>query len=462
MKIFFRKKFFVLLLIFIAIIGLAIMKSRIPIKVETYLVQKGYIKSTTPTKIVIDSAYYQFEMVPYETTFRLKSGNTGLEKDPQSSDKNAPQFSSSATYGGLELLGEKLFFADGDGKVLLIKDDQFVVGPQINLPTSKSEFVKEFGDTGIGEDIHYKSAYFGIKDILIIPKTKDLSQVFVSSTDYDSNNKCYFLSVFENEISISRSQFSSSNWKKLYSTKPCLSKHQGSKFFVAGSPFLGQSAGGRLATDGKGAVYLATGDFYFDGVNEKSILQQVHSDYGKLLQISITKINAVKPIAQGFRNPQGLTFVGNGFYTTEHGPQGGDELNFMALNHALYDFGWPSATFGTHYGSKHWPLDPKNDNHFTNKYTPPKYTWIPSIGVSNLIQVKQTAKLGRWNQNLLIASLKDQSLYRGAFDKVNNIYLMERIKIGFRIRDIIQVGDYIYLLEDSQTPILWKLTLVQK
>ena len=462
MKILTQKKILIGLPILIAVIGLAIMKSNIPAKVETYLARKGYIKSSTPTKIIIDSAYYQFEMVPYETTFKLKPGNAGFEKDTQISDKGAPEFSSKATYGGLELLGEKLFFADGDGKVLLIKDDQFIVGPQIKLPTAKSEFVKEFGDKGVGEDIHYKSAYFGIKDVLIIPKTKDLSQVFVSSTDYDSSKKCYFLSVFENEISISKNQFSSDDWKKLYSTKPCLSKHQGSKYFVTGSPFLGQSAGGRLSTDGNGYVYLATGDFYFDGVNEKSVLQKPDSDYGKLLQISIKKVGTVKPIAQGFRNPQGLTFVGNGFYTTEHGPQGGDELNFVALNHPFYDFGWPSATFGTHYGSNHWPLDPNNNNHFTKKFTLPKYTWIPSIGASNVIQVKETEKLSRWKNNLLVASLRGQSLYRGAFDNENNIYLMEYIKIGFRIRDLIQVNESFYLLEDSPTPTLWKLTLIQR
>ena len=443
-------------------VGLAIIKSPVPNKVEAYLVRKGYIKSGLPTKIIIDSAYYQFEMIPYETTFKLKSGNNGLEKDTQPRDKNATEFSSTATYGGLELLGDKLFFADGDGKVLLIKNEQFIVGPQIQLPTSKSEFVKEFGDKGVGEDIHYKSAYFGIKDVLIVPKTSDLSQVFVSSTDYDRNKKCYFLSVFENEISISKNQFIYDKWKKLYSTKPCLSKHQGSKYFVAGSPFLGQSAGGRLATDNKGFIYLTTGDFLFDGVNEKSILQIIDSDYGKLLRISITKSNIVNPIAQGFRNPQGLVFVRNGFYATEHGPQGGDELNFIALHRGLHDFGWPSATFGTHYGLDHWPLDPTNINHFTKKFTLPKYVWLPSIGASNLIQIQETQILSRWKNNLLIASLRDQSLYRGAFDKENSIYLMERIKIGFRIRDLIQLGDTIYLLEDNPKPILWKLAPVQR
>jgi hypothetical protein len=462
MKILTPKKILIGLPILIAVIGLAVMKSHIPAKVETYLARKGYIKTSAPAKINIQSAYYQFEMIPYETTFKLKTQNGFLEKDSQTSDKGAPEFSSKATYGGLELLGEKLFFSDGDGKVLLIKDGQFIVGPQIVLPTSKPEFVKEFGEKGAGEDIHYKSAYFGIKDILIIPKHGDFSQVYASSTDYDSVNKCYFLSVFDNEISISKNQFTSNTWRKLYSTKPCLSRHQGSENFVAGSPFLGQSAGGRLSTDGKGYVYLATGDFYFDGVNEKSILQKPDSDYGKLLQISANKIGAVKPIAQGFRNPQGLTFVGNGFYTTEHGPQGGDELNFVALNHSLYDFGWPSATFGTHYGSNHWPLDPNNNNHFTKKFTPPKYTWIPSIGASNVIQVQETEKLSRWKNNLLVASLRGQSLYRGAFDNENNIYLMEHIKIGFRIRDLIQVNDSFYLLEDSPTPTLWKLTLIQR
>jgi hypothetical protein len=344
MKLLTKKNAIILMSILFVAIGLSIMNSNFPAKVEGYLTRKGYIKSNLQRNIIIDSAYYTFEMVPYETTFKLKDEGGNLVKDTLPNNKDALDFSSRATYGGLELLGDKLFFADGDGKVLLIKDDHFIVGPEIKLPTSKSEFVKEFGDKGIGDDIHYKSTYFGIKDVLIIPKTKDLSKIFISSTDYDHVNKCYFLSVFENEISVAKNLFSSEAWKRLYSTKPCLSKHQGSKYFVAGSPFLGQSAGGRLATDGKGFIYLTTGDFYFDGVNEKSILQKVDSDYGKLLQISIAKNNVAKPIAQGFRNPQGLVFVDNGFFTTEHGPQGGDELNFVALNYSLHDFGWPSAT----------------------------------------------------------------------------------------------------------------------
>ena len=42
-------------------------------------------------------------------------------------------------------------------------------------------------------------------------------------------------------------------------------------------------------------------------------------------------------------------------YATEHGPQGGDELNPIV---AGKNYGWPVETYGAHYGSYDWPAAP--------------------------------------------------------------------------------------------------------
>jgi len=159
------------------------------------------------------------------------------------------------------------------------------------------------------------------------------------------------------------------------------------------------------------------------------------------------------------RNPEGLFYSKGVLFETEHGPQGGDELNLIKINKTNVDYGWPDATFGVNYGVTEWPLDLKNLNHFLRNFSLPMYSWIPSIGASNLLVIDKNSKLSRWNDNLLIAALKDQCLYRLALDEKNRVYLVERINIGFRIRDLIQRGADFYLLEDSLNPSIWKLSL---
>lgn len=239
-------------------------------------------------------------------------------------------------------------------------------------------------------------------------------------------------------------------WLKIIETKPCLPKHKV-------SIFLGQSAGGRLASGSNGDIYLSVGDFYFDGVNEKNILRMNDSDYGKILLLPKGDLPKTV-VAQGLRNPEGLFYSNGMLFETEHGPQGGDELNLIKTNKINVDFGWPDASFGVNYGKTEWPFDQKNINHSLQSHSLPMYSWIPSIGVSNLLVIDKNSKISRWNGSLLIAALKDQCLYRLVFDEKNRVYLVERINIGFRIRDLIQRGADFYLLEDSLNPSIWKLS----
>lgn len=396
-------------------------------RIDAYLIRNNIFAPTVPPMVIIKSNYYDFKMTPYVVDVN------GLR--------------SSSRYGGIDSLDGNLVFIDGDGIFYKLTNEKFDQVIKSNLKNSKEDFAKDYKDNFLG-------VYFGVKDILLIKNESDKNvKVFISSVDYDSAKQCYFLSVFSNELISSNFTFLNREWIKIFSTRPCLSKHKKGNF-------LGQSSGGRLVVDsGKKNIFLSTGDFYFDGVNEKNILQNDFSDYGKVIKIPLTPNAKPVAVAEGFRNPQGLFYTSKGLYVSEHGPQGGDNVNFVDLtshSETVQNFGWPFATFGVDYGTKEWPLDRLNDN--KGKFKLPVFSWTPSIGVSNLIMVKSTTELVRWNESLLVSSLKDKSMYLMKLEN-NRVYTMEKINIGIRVRDIIQINNDFYLLEDADNPIVWKLSL---
>jgi glucose/arabinose dehydrogenase len=217
--------------------------------------------------------------------------------------------------------------------------------------------------------------------------------------------------------------------------------------------YAGTSAGGRLGHKNN-FLYLSLGDFYFDGVNEEDITSINESDYGKIIKISLKDMKK-ENFAIGLRNPQGMFIDKNGIFETEHAPQGGDELNFIDFNQINKDYGWPNSSFGVNYGEKIWPLDPSNTNYKTEGSIPPIMSWIPSIGISNLIRFYSKNGLSRWNEDLLISSLRDKSIYRIKLNGVRPI-LIEKIELGFRIRDLIQSGDKIYI-QEAGSKYIWEL-----
>ena len=99
-------------------------------------------------------------------------------------------------------------------------------------------------------------------------------------------------------------------------------------------------------------------------------------------------------------------------------------------------------------GKKKWPLDQTNNTH--DGFEKPIYAWGPTFGISNLI-VYDSDYFFKWKGNLLISSLVAQSLVRMIFDeKKKSVIYYENIKIGNRIRDIIQSPDgRIVLLTDT-------------
>ena len=81
----------------------------------------------------------------------------------------------------------------------------------------------------------------------------------------------------------------------------------------------------------------------------------------------------------GHRNPQGMTRdpATGELWITEHGPQGGDELNLVQPG---LNYGWPVVGYGVNYGSGARIHESTMREGMEN----PRHVWVPSIGTSGL------------------------------------------------------------------------------
>lgn len=198
----------------------------------------------------------------------------------------------------------------------------------------------------------------------------------------------------------------------------------------------GQAGGGKLLIEGD-KLYFSVGDY---GPYEAAKSQDVHSSYGKIYQYGLQN-HELKVLSVGHRNTQGLAVtIDHELLNAEHGPQGGDEINKISEG---ANYGWPYKTYGTDYGSYKWPYA---RNEVDEKYRLPLFSWVPSIGISSIIQVNNFHE--NWNADLIVGSLKSQSVFRLKY-KESRVIFAEPIWIGHRIRDLLELNGQIYMLTDD-------------
>lgn len=281
---------------------------------------------------------------------------------------------------------------------------------------------------------------------LLVQEIGASTRIFVSHPYWHVGQECWTerVSVLEaNRSSILRGQ-AGFEWKTLYETTPCLPVHGERRRH--GIPFVGYFGGGRMALLSADTLLLTIGDFGFDGLaSVHAYAQDQVASYGKTVAINIADGRAAI-FTTGHRNPEGLYVDRSGtIWSTEHGPQGGDEVNRLVRGG---NYGWPYATYGTDYGTLSWPLNKPEAEQ--KRYQAPVFAWIPSIGVSNLVEVEH-GLFSEWRGDLLIASLKAATLFRARV-REGQIKYLEPIPIGSRIRDLIEGHDgSLILWTDDQT-----------
>ena len=149
----------------------------------------------------------------------------------------------------------------------------------------------------------------------------------------------------------------------------------------------------------------------------------------------------------GHRNPQGLAInpeTGD-VWATEHGPQGGDELNLILPGR---NYGWPVIGYGVNYRTG---LSIHKSTEQSGMEQPVVH-WVPSIGASGLMMYDGDA-FPMWKGNIFAGGLAatHRRLSRLSLDDTR-VMTREALLLGrLRIRDIRQGPEgYIYLAVDDR------------
>lgn len=113
----------------------------------------------------------------------------------------------------------------------------------------------------------------------------------------------------------------------------------------------------------------------------------------------------------GHRNPQGVALhpVTGDLWLTEHGPQGGDELNRVQRggNH-----GWPRVSYGCPYGSPVGNGCRIGGGTHAPEYVEPVSYWVPTSTAPSSLLIYDGSGFPEWNGNVFIGALAGMTLWR--------------------------------------------------
>ncbi|HEX2854013.1 MAG TPA: PQQ-dependent sugar dehydrogenase [Opitutaceae bacterium] len=170
--------------------------------------------------------------------------------------------------------------------------------------------------------------------------------------------------------------------------------------------------GGRIAFDRAGYLFFTIGErgTMANAQNIAVPMGKVHRvfDDGRIPEDNpfAKDPTAARTIwSYGHRNPQGLAVdpVSGGLFDAEHGPRGGDEVNFVLPGR---NYGWPVITYGMDYdGSSITAITAKEGMEQPATY------WVPSIAPCG-INFYTGSLFPKWKNHLFVASLAAQELRR--------------------------------------------------
>lgn len=219
--------------------------------------------------------------------------------------------------------------------------------------------------------------------------------------------------------------------------------------------------GSRLAWAKDGTLFITTGE----RSSERDSAQDLGTHLGKVIRINadgtVPKDNPfvgrddVRPEiwSYGHRNMQGA-FVHpetGQLWTTEHGAQGGDELNTPM---AGKNYGWPVITYGINYDNT-----PIGEGSAKEGMEQPVYYWKPSIATSGLAYYTSDLFKG-WKGNILAGGLGAGVVERLVLEN-GQVTAVEPLLADYkeRVRDVRQGPDgAVYVLTDESNGKLLRLS----
>jgi glucose/arabinose dehydrogenase len=326
----------------------------------------------------------------------------------------------------------EILITEKPGRLRIVRDGKLLPNPVPGVP--------EVRFSGLG----------GLFDVAVHP-------------DFESNRLIYLAYAKPNEdgsqgtLALARARFDGA---RLTDVKD---------IFVSNGWATGNSQyGGRIAFGPDGHLFLTVGDRFPNSLLQSTVAeahpaQDLMSHRGKIVRLnddgSVPRDNPFVGDAKalpeiwsyGHRNQQGLAVdqVTGDVWSTEHGPQGGDELNRILPGR---NYGWPVVGYGTQYGGERIH---KKGTHYEGM-EPPTAQWIPSIGASGLM-LYTGERFPEWKGSTFVGGMVGQGVWRVPVEKIDGEYRVGRVErppilSGFgRIRDIRQGPDgLIYVLPEDR------------
>jgi aldose sugar dehydrogenase len=204
--------------------------------------------------------------------------------------------------------------------------------------------------------------------------------------------------------------------------------------------------GSRFTFDKQGHLFYTLGE-----KNNPALAQDLSSPLGKIHRVNddgsvpkdnpfVGKAGALPTIwSYGHRNPQGLAWDPEGkLWESEHGPQGGDEINIIEPGH---NYGWGAITMG---------VDPRVTERTHEGMEQPIVYYTPTIAPSGIVFYTGT-KYPQWKNNLFVSALAGQQLRRLEVSG-RKVTAQEQVVNQFgRVHDVV-IGPDGYLYITLQLP----------
>ena len=347
-------------------------------------------------------------------------------------------YASSSAY--VDYYNQNIFLVTATGQITYSNFKNFE-NIKINFNTIKSN---------IQEIIQYPEFYvnsqFGIKDILVKNNKIYLSYV---NQHYEG---CFSTSILEGDLN-----YSYINFKQFYLSNRCVDKKD-EYFNIPKNKLIAHQSGGRMIIKDN-IMFFSTGEY-----RNRTLAQKDDNDFGKIISINLLD-KTKKIVSKGHRNPQGLFLSEdlNILFSTEHGPHGGDEINFLKideLKNTIPNYGWPMSSYGRHYydnnndDDERYKLAPLKKSHSKYGYVEPLKYYNPSVGISQIIGIPKKFS-GEDNYKFVVGTMGNAkrfkegmlSLHFFEFDREKEkIVNSEIIPIKSRVRDMVYVKEENFVL----------------
>lgn len=351
---------------------------------------------------------------PIDTTHAVQTEKLLLNVDTLYSEFENPW--------GMTWLGDgKLLVTEKSGEILIFQDDQFTGEKVQGLPEVWT----------VGQS--------GLLDIATHPKYDENGWIYISygkpMPDSTSSTTIMRFKLEGNNAT---------NQEELIQSIPAWKG--------------GRHLGSRIVFDNDGYLYYSSGERGDTPTNAQDLtnshgkIHRIHDD-GRIPTDNpfIGQEGAVPSIwTYGNRNPQGLYFdkANNRLFETEHGPQGGDELNLIEKGK---NYGWPVITWGIGYDDK-----PVSDIQEKEGMEQPLTYYVPSIATSGITMVTSD-KYPAWKGDMLIGALAKMHINRVAMDGTTAGAREVMLQDIGRVRQVKESPDgYIYAVTEG-TGLLIKL-----